>query len=578
MIKSPRKGKRRKILTILEKKQRKQKKDITTTFKSLGFQYLNTEGKEKTFDSVKGEIDVVFIYENIIIICEMSLDSDLKQHVLKKGKFFSAINNDKKQLIDWLKKDYTEKFDLFGKYPDSRYKIKFLYIHEKTAAEETKKYYDSEYLKINFLDEKNLKYFKKLSGAIKFSGRYELFKFLNLNIEDINVSTSEKEKKEIDSAVILPQMNSGFPAGIRIVSFLMSAEQLLKCAYVSRNDNWENKLELYQRLIEPARINQIRKFIAEEQKSFINNIVVSLPDSVMFSQKVSNTNEKNVNIFEIDTIQNLTIKIPIVFNSIGIIDGQHRLYAHYEADKKEKFEKSISELRGRMYLLVTGLIFSKSIRLADRVNFESKLFLEINDNQKSVPALNLLKITSLKEPYSPIGISLKVLNALNTKNLFLNYFDLSSLSSSKIKIPSLTKWGLKDLLEISMEKETLFKYWNNDNKLKLLDETSKESDVLFEEYIQFCVNSIVQYFSGIKIAFKDDWECEDEDNRFFSVTAFTGFVIAFRMSLAKYEIKEPHFYAEKLKQLQIGFKKKEFPYKSSHWNAFAQQIDEKCWK
>lgn len=179
----------------------------------------------------------------------------------------------------------------------------------------------------------------------------------------------------------------------------MSAEQLLKCAYVSRNDNWENKLELYQRLIEPARINQIRKFIAEEQKSFINNIVVSLPDSVTFSQKVGNTNEKDVNIFDIDTIKNLTIKIPIVFNSIGIIDGQHRLYAHHEADKKEKFEKIISELRGKMYLLVTGLIFSKSFRLADRVNFESKLFLEINDNQKSVPALNLLKITSLKEPY-----------------------------------------------------------------------------------------------------------------------------------------------------------------------------------
>lgn len=144
---------------------------------------------------------------------------------------------------------------------------------------------------------------------------------------------------------------------------------------------------------------------------------------------------------------------------------------------------------------------------------------------------------------------------------------MSSLSSSKIKIPSLTKWGLKDLLEISMEKETLFKYWNNDNKLKLLDEKSKESEVLFEEYIRFCVNSIEQYFSGINIAFKDDWECKDEDNRFF----------LFKMSLTKYKLKDHYFYAEKLKQLQISFKKKEFPYKSSHWNAFAQHINEKCW-
>ena len=92
---------------------------------------------------------------------------------------------------------------------------------------------------------------------------------------------------------------------------------------------WENKLELYQRLIEPPRIAKIRGFIAKEKKAFINNIVVSLPNTVNFYQ---NGDPTPINIFSIDEIQNITVKIPLAYNSIEIIDGQHRLYAHYETE------------------------------------------------------------------------------------------------------------------------------------------------------------------------------------------------------------------------------------------------------
>ncbi len=568
--------KKNKLITF-EKKQTKQKRDITTTFKSLGFQYLNTENKHKIFGVIKSDIDAVFLYENIILICEISLDSYVKNHLLKTGRYFGEINKEKDELIEWLKKYYSDKFNLFTDYPLSRYKIKFLYINEYTVAEEKQTYYNTNEFKISFLDEKELKYFKKLATAIKHSGRYELFKFLDLTVKEIGISKSEKNEPGIDSAVILPEMNSGFPSDIRIVSFLMSAEQLLQCAYVSRKDNWEKKLELYQRLIEPSRITKIREFIAKEQKSFINNIVVSLPDSVSFYEKLPDNEERLVDVFSVDEIKNLIIKFPVVFNSIGIIDGQHRLYAHYEADNKEKFEKIIKNLRNRIYLLVTGLVFNKSMKKADKANIESQLFLEINDNQKKVPAINLMTIISLKAPYSPISISLQVLNELNKKTLFLNYFKLSSFSPGKIRIPSLIRWGLKDLLEISNEKETLFKYWDNDNKLKLFDEECEDFEELFKEYINFCVNSLTKYFSAIKTVFYGDWTSEDKNNRFFTVTSMTGFIIALKKSLSKYGLKENQFYVEKLQSLNIKFNKEDFPYKSSHWTPFAEKIDEECW-
>jgi len=561
-------------LTPLEKKQKTQKKDVINTFKGLGFQYLNTEGKNKKFGEITSDIDSVFLCENILLICEISVDSDIKNHLLKTGRYFGEINKNKKDLLDWLKKEFPDKFTLFCEFPLSRYKVKFIYINENTVAEDKKNYYTNDELCINFFDEKELKYFKKLSTAIKYSGKYELFKLLNLNVDDVGISTSEKNEPGIDSAVILPEMNSGFPEGVRIVSFLMSASQLIQCAYVSRKDNWENKLELYQRLIEPSRIIKIREFIAKQKKAFINNIVVSLPNSVNFH--LENSSE-NVDIFSLDKIQNLTIKFPISYNSIGIIDGQHRLYAHYEADTNEKYEKTIKDLRNRLYLLVTGLVFNNTIKTAERVKFESQLFLEINDNQKKVPALNLLTIVSLKEPYSPVGISLKVLSILNKNSLFLKSFELSTFAKGKIKIPSLIKWGLSDILEISHERETLFKYWDNDNKLKLLDENYDKFDELYDKYIKFCVEYLTKYFSAIKKVFKADWDSQDKDNRFFSVTSITGFVIAFRKSLKKYGLKDNIFYEQKLKKLSIEFTKRKFPYKSSHWNAFAEKIDEECW-
>jgi DGQHR domain-containing protein len=570
------KKRRKRILTPFEKKQKKQGKDIKDTLKNMGFLYLKTEGIHKVIGLKRSEIDGVHIYENIVLVCEKSLDQDLKEHVRKKAQYYAQINKNKKQFITWLKETYAGKI---VDYDIARYKIKFLYFHEQTASEDTKELYNTKELKINFLDDKDLIFFKRLSNAIKLSAKYELFRFLDLELNDIGVPKSEEHPNEIESAVIVPEMNCGFPDGIQIVSFLMSAEQLLKCAYVLRKDNWENRVELYQRLVDPAKINKIREFVADQRKAFINNVIVSLPNYVEFYKKDTHGKYELIDVSLIERIQNLKIKFPEKFNSIRIIDGQHRLYAHYEGNDADKYESEIKKLRNKLYMLVTGLIFPKDYLDRSKTMLEGKLFLEINDNQKKVTPLNLLTTIALLYPETDVAVSIRVLNSLNQKEIFLNYFELNALKSGKIKVPSLIKWGLKSLVDTVDDQQSLYHYWKESSGLSLDDKgiDSKEYEVAFNSYIDFCVKKISIYFSGVKSAFKDDWESKDIDNRFFSVTSITGFIIAFRRSLPKYGIKEYSFYRDKLKKLEINFKKGMFPFKSSHWNDFAKKIEDQCW-
>ena len=154
----------------------------------------------------------------------------------------------------------------------------------------------------------------------------------------------------------------------------MRADDLMQCAYVLRKENWEDSIYLYQRLIKSDRIRNIREFVGTNKKAFINNIIVSLPNDVEFRDSKNNI----VKINEESEFRSLRIRIKKEINSIGIIDGQHRVFAHYKAPKEEKYEETISLVRSKLHLLVTGLIFPPEINTQDKRKAESEIFLQIN--------------------------------------------------------------------------------------------------------------------------------------------------------------------------------------------------------
>ncbi|MEK0337130.1 MAG: DGQHR domain-containing protein, partial [Nitrosopumilus sp.] len=551
------------------RKQRTLKSNIRNMLKRIGFEYLRTEDKHKIFDKQKGEFDSVYLYENIILLCEDSLDKKPKDHIKSKSVFFNEVENNFDQVLDWLKNEYADKFKKFDDYPSARYKHFFLYFHPATIDEETQKIFPN----IRFIDQNTLKYFQLISNTIMLSAMNELFKFLNLTLADIGSSSSGGSDHTIESSVILPEYNSGYK-GVQIVSFLMRAEDLMQCAYVLRKENWEDSMYLYQRLIKTYRIKNIRKFVGTQKKAFINNIIVSLPSNVEFSDYDGNS----VKINKESEFRSLKIRIKKEINSIGIIDGQHRVFAHYRAPKEEKYEKDIAMIRSKLHLLVTGLIFPSDIAAQDKRKAESDIFLQINSNQRKVRPSLLQHIEALKEFDSPIGIANQTLKKLNKRSPFLGLLQMSEFESSKIRTPSILKYGLKDFVEINDKNETLYKYWDNSNKNVLKDKNGKNYKEIFDLYVEFCTNIIAKYFSAVKSNYQDDWVI-DKNKKLLTATSIIALLIALKKSLSiTGKTEDFEYYRKKFSKLTTDFNKGKFRYISSHWNHFVEEISKDCWE
>lgn len=459
-------SRKKKKLTSEQKEEQQKKrreanfrKKIRCTFTDSGFDYFPTIGKHFRVGLRTMELDYVFVYENIIIICEDNCKKDKdKNHIRSKNESFQEIKNNVAEFIAWLCETFPDKKTLIEKYRTERFHVYYIYISsvELNLTDEEKKLYSN----LLFWEPEMLSYFSRISQCIYHSARYEIFKYLGLTDDDIGYSGSEGGKTVIKAPIIYPQDATGLRNGVRVVSFMMSAEKLLRNCYVLRKDSWEESMFLYQRLIEKDKIKGIRAFLAQKGEAFYNNIIVGLPDNISFEDDAG----MPVLIDNIGDFQHCKLVMPDEMNSICVIDGQHRIYAHYEASANEKYESRIAPLRKQLHLLVTGLIFPPSMPNAERMQIQSEIFLDINDNTKKVAANVLTHIEMIKDPFSDIGIARRVIEKLNRERTFLNRFELSTLDESKIKVASIIKFALRYLVTVrpAEGKSSLYEYWEGD--------------------------------------------------------------------------------------------------------------------
>jgi hypothetical protein len=99
--------------------------------------------------------------------------------------------------------------------------------------------------------------------------------------------------------------------------------------------------------------------------------------------------------------------LPYEYNSIGLIDGQHRVFSYYEGGRDEA---KISVLRVQQNLLVTGVIYPSNISRAERSKFEATLFLEINATQTNAKSDLKQAIGVLLQPFSQDSIARRIVN------------------------------------------------------------------------------------------------------------------------------------------------------------------------
>lgn len=283
---------RRKPLTQAQLGARKKswfKKKIINIFSSSGFEYVPLNNYHMHIGRRTVEIDAMFMHENIWLICEdTTTDTSgehFKEHVRTKNEAFGEVNNNIEEFVQHLIQLFPERQAKFEKYGADNIKIFGLYIpYEKANISDEDK---SLYQNLIFIQPKTLNYFAWISQCIRFSARNEIFRFLNVNDKDIGLPSSSSESTKITAPIIYPKHFVGTrsqvtKSKVRVVSFMMSAEDLLRTCYVLRKDNWEESAWLYQRLMDKNKIKGIRDFIEKKGEAFYNNIIVALPDDVSF--------------------------------------------------------------------------------------------------------------------------------------------------------------------------------------------------------------------------------------------------------------------------------------------------------
>lgn len=554
----------------LEKRTKRAfKNKIVKTFTDAGFQYIPTNDQEMYIGLRKVEIDALFIYENVWLICEDTVKTtNIRDHIRTKNEAFGQIKRNLNLFVDELVKMFPEKEKMLRQYDSRRIKPFALYISKEEVALSDDDY--KLFSELTFVQPKTLNYFQWIVQCIKHSARNEIFRFLGIRNADIGPVSSARESAEITAPIIYPKSFTGLKNNVRIVSFMMSAEDMLNTCYVLRKDNWSDSIWLYQRLIEKSKIKGIRSFLESKGEAFYNNIIVGLPDCVRFRDEKGDYKT----IDEIGDLEgNCTLTFPKEMNSICVIDGQHRIFAHYESGVDSKQERTIAELRKQLHLLVTGLVFPAEINAEERARIQSEIFVDINSNAKLVPQNVLLQIKRIQNPIADESIAQFVIEKLNKQGAFQNLLQISTLDGGKIKTASIVRFALRYLVTVNPTegRQSLFTYWDGDKDALL----AMKNDAI-EEYVKYCDTTLRNYFGAIKKNLQTQWD--DESSKLLSVIAINGFIIALTRQLSINGVQNFDFYDGVFDGWKFDFSKEKFPYTSSQYRKFSTRILQEAFK
>ena len=109
--------KKRKVLAF--------RKKIRSSFTDAGFTYFSTLDKHFPIGTRTVELDYLFLYENIIVICEDNTKQKKDiDHIRNKNESFAEIRNNKTAFLNWLSNTFPEKATMVKQYRPERY---FLY-------------------------------------------------------------------------------------------------------------------------------------------------------------------------------------------------------------------------------------------------------------------------------------------------------------------------------------------------------------------------------------------------------------------------------------------------------------------
>ena len=141
---------------------------IRYTFTNADFSYINSSNKHFVIGDRTIEIDKIFYYQNILLICEDTTTngkSKLKEHILNKEDAFREIEKNLNQFIIKIKELFPEHKENLNNYLDEEYQIFFLYfsMYSTNFSKDEKRRYDN----ILIIEPTSLEYLNRISKCIK---------------------------------------------------------------------------------------------------------------------------------------------------------------------------------------------------------------------------------------------------------------------------------------------------------------------------------------------------------------------------------------------------------------------------
>lgn len=490
MAKTPKKKKKLSKEALKARRvQREHRSSVRGIFRNAGFvRFPKLADKEFSLDeATKSDFDDIFLFENLIVCAEYTTAKSISQHLKPKKIVYDHIKADPNNFLSILFDiDSDFKDTVLNNYTEEEIIIKIIYCSRYEFEEK----YKVEVPNPIYLDYPELRYFKSVSDCIKISCRPELLAFLEVSPGDIGYGGKIviTEASQTFEGSLLPDANSNFGKGYKVVSFYADPESLIKRAYVLRRQGWRDSEGLYQRMILKTKIEDIRRHLRVKKRVFVNNIIVTLDGDT----KIVDSNGDTINPVTITKTEQVRIQIPDRINTIGIIDGQHRTFSYYESSPDDA---EIAKLRSKQNLLVTGIIYPTKIGQIERETFEARLFLEINSTQTNADSRLKQAINSRLQPFSDESIAKSVLDRLGRGSGPLSgqveryWFD-----TDKLKTTSVVSYGLKLLVRPSGS-DSLFSVWSNVDKDRMVLDNDED---LLREYVSFCEDRINELLISVR--------------------------------------------------------------------------------
>jgi DGQHR domain-containing protein len=544
--------------------KREHAKIIRSPFLLAGFKLVQSiSDKEFTFSGTTSDFDDIFILENVIVLVErtISQESNVSQHLRNKKVVYDKIKSDVVGFITFMRNNFPALKEAMGvKYQPHHYRVEIIYCSLNSVKSETKEQVKC----VKYFDYNVARYFNLIAKTVRESSKFELLAFLGLDKKDFadGVLNRSSDQFDVYHGSILPETYSNFGHGFKVVSFYVDPATLLQRAYVLRKYGWRDGDAVYQRMVSQTKIADIRKYLRDQKRVFINNIIVTLPDDT----KLINQNGDTIDPNQILDTEPCRIQIPNRYNLIGIVDGQHRVFSYHEGGL---FDERISNLRHQQNLLVTGIVFPPSMTEEDRLKFEANLFLEINSNQTNAKSDLKQEINIIINPFSAESIARKVVNYMNDcPGPLRDEFERFFFENDKLKTTSVVSFAVRPIVNPT-KSNSLYGVWKHANKAQLANCTDQ---TLLAEYVQFCATEINHILAGVRASLdKSLWTADRKlQNRFLTTTNVNGVISCLRRLVANGKVYTVEEYREKFRDLaNFDFGK----YHSSQYNRMGEELE-----